>query len=60
MPEALYTVVKRRAWDDAVRLCRNWENRFVWAMIAGLSLAARELDTAEVALAAIDDVWWDV
>jgi intraflagellar transport protein 80 len=39
-------------WDDAVRLARLARNVHVWAALAALALAGRQLDAAEVALAA--------
>lgn len=39
-----------------VRLCRYVKSDELYAMLAGMSLAGRHLDTAEVALAAVKEV----
>lgn len=49
-------VVEQRKWEDALRLCRFVGQRFMWATLAAMALNLTHLDTAEIALAAIDHV----
>jgi len=46
----------RGRWDDAVRLCRFVKDNSLWACLAAMSAYAKDLSTAEVAYAAIDEV----
>ncbi|XP_067102166.1 intraflagellar transport protein 80 homolog [Osmerus mordax] len=43
-------------WEDALRLCRFAKDQSLWACLAGMAMANRELSTAEVAYAAIGEV----
>lgn len=43
-------------WDDAVRLCRFVKDTSLWSCLAAMSAYAKDLSTAEVAYAAIDEV----
>ncbi|KAM6961470.1 intraflagellar transport protein 80 homolog [Aplochiton taeniatus] len=43
-------------WEDALRLCRFAKDQLLWACLAGMAMANRELTTAEVAYAAIGEV----
>lgn len=52
----LYESVGQGRWEDAVRLCRFVKDGRLWACLAALSLSAKHLDTAEVALAAVGAV----
>jgi len=49
----LYGLVRAARWEHAVRLCRQAKRETLWATLASLSLNAAQLDTAEVALAAL-------
>jgi len=49
-------VVVNNKWDEAIRLCRFVEEKFLWALLAGLAIKLYHLDSAEVALAATDNV----
>ena len=55
-PATLYDFASGARWDEAVRLCRFVKSKELWACLAGMSLNAHHLDTAEIALAAVDEV----
>uniref|UniRef100_A0A7S0WTZ1 Intraflagellar transport protein 80 homolog n=1 Tax=Chlamydomonas leiostraca TaxID=1034604 RepID=A0A7S0WTZ1_9CHLO len=55
-PLMLYDMVRRGQWDKATRLCRFIKDPSMWATLAAQAMAAKELNTAEVAFAAIDEV----
>jgi len=55
-PALLYENCDRGQWEKAIRLCRFVKDPTLWACLAAMSLHARELNTAEIALAAIDEV----
>ena len=55
-PALLYENSDRGQWAKAIKLCRFVKDRVLWACIAAMALYARELNTAEIALAAIDEV----
>ncbi|XP_056296765.1 intraflagellar transport protein 80 homolog isoform X2 [Pseudoliparis swirei] len=43
-------------WEDALRLCRFAKDQSLWACLAGMAMANRELTTAEMAYAAIGEL----
>lgn len=47
---------KKKQWEQAIRLCRHVKSKELWAALATMSLANQDLNTAEVAYAAIDEV----
>mmetsp|Transcript_38252 Transcript_38252/g.94004 ORF Transcript_38252/g.94004 Transcript_38252/m.94004 type:complete len:765 (-) Transcript_38252:162-2456(-) len=55
-PTALYGIVQRSLWEQAIQLCRYVKDSTLWACLAVMALADKELSTAEVAFAAIDEV----
>jgi intraflagellar transport protein 80 len=55
-PIALYGIVARNMWEHAIHLCRYVKDKTLWACLAVMALAEKELSTAEVAFAAIDEV----
>eukprot|EP00750_Incisomonas_marina_P002863 INCI12731.1.p1 GENE.INCI12731.1~~INCI12731.1.p1 ORF type:complete len:766 (-),score=142.09 INCI12731.1:1994-4291(-) len=55
-PVILYSFVKKQSWDESIRLCRFVQMNELWAALAGLAIAARHLETAEIALAAIEEL----
>jgi len=55
-PAQLYAVVCRFQWEMAISLCRYVKDPTLWAVLAAMALAEKELSTAEVAFAAIDEV----
>lgn len=54
-PCILHNCVQQNRWEDAVRLCRFVKEDSLWACLAVMSAYAKELATAEVAYAAIDE-----
>lgn len=55
-PPLLHELVSAGKWEAAVRLARFANTPALWACVAAQALAARHLDTAEIALAAHGDV----
>ncbi|EFJ41230.1 intraflagellar transport protein IFT80 [Volvox carteri f. nagariensis] len=55
-PAVLYDMVRRQQWEKATRLCRFIKDPTMWATLAAMAMAAKELNTAEAAFAAIDEV----
>jgi intraflagellar transport protein 80 len=57
-PAMLYEFVfsGQSKWEEAVRLCRFVKQPSLWACLAMMALHGRHLETAEIALAAIDEV----
>jgi len=55
-PSMLYDSCDRGNWEKAIRLCRYVKEPTLWACLAAMALHARELNTAEISLAAIDEV----
>lgn len=55
-PGILQAFAQRKQWEKAIRLCRHVKNRELWAALAAMSLSNQELNTAEVAYAAVDEV----
>lgn len=53
-PGMLYEFTASADWDKAVRLCRYVKSKVLWTCLAGMALHRRHLETAEIALAAID------
>jgi len=52
----LYEHVDSADFEKAIRLCRFVKDRTLWGCLAAMSLYCWELETAEIALAAIDEV----
>jgi len=55
-PLLLYEHVQHAKWESATRLCRFVKDNSLWACLAAMAIQAKELNTAEVAFAAIDEV----
>ncbi|XP_012693880.1 intraflagellar transport protein 80 homolog [Clupea harengus] len=55
-PAILHEYASTARWEDALRLCRFAKDQALWACLAGMAVANRELTTAEVAYAAIGEV----
>lgn len=55
-PPLVYDMIKKQQWDKATRLCRFVKDPQMWATLAAMAMAAKELNTAETAFAAIDEV----
>lgn len=50
----MFEACERGKWEKAIKLCRFVKESTLWASLAGLSLQFKELNTAEIALAAIE------
>ncbi|XP_060929168.1 intraflagellar transport protein 80 homolog [Limanda limanda] len=55
-PALLHEYSASSRWEDALRLCRFAKDQCLWACLAGMSMANRELTTAELAYAAIGEL----
>lgn len=56
-PSMLHGLVgheQQRRWEDAIRLCRVTQAPSLWAALAARAIEQAHLDTAEIALAAIE------
>ena len=52
----LHRLTSSRQWSKALRLCRHAKEKTLWACLAVLSVACRELNTAVACFAAIEEV----
>jgi len=52
----LYTFGAAARWDESMRLCRFVEDEGCWCTLAAMAINARNLDVAEIALAAVEEV----
>ncbi|XP_076590790.1 intraflagellar transport protein 80 homolog isoform X2 [Chaetodon auriga] len=55
-PALLHEYSTSGRWKDALRLCRFAKDQSLWACLAGMAMANRELTTAEMAYAAIGEL----
>eukprot|EP00736_Rhodelphis_marinus_P011395 Rmarinus@m.26807 len=55
-PSLLYQYASAAQWNLAVRLCRFVKDEALWSVVAAMAVQSLELDTAEVAYAAIEEV----
>jgi len=55
-PSILEKFCATSEWEPALRLCRYVKSQQLWACLAAMAVAGKELHTAEVAYAAIDQV----
>merc|ERR1719335_2003364 len=55
-PVLLYQKYEKGLWDQAIRLCRYVKSPELWASLAAMAIHSRELNTVEIALAAIEEV----
>jgi len=54
-PKMLYEHVDKADFEKAIRMCRFVKEHTLWACLAAMSIYCRELNTVEIALAAIDE-----
>lgn len=54
-PKMLYEHIDKADFEKAIRLCRFVKEQTLWACLAAMSIYCRELNTVEIALAAIDE-----
>ncbi|XP_055013353.1 intraflagellar transport protein 80 homolog [Boleophthalmus pectinirostris] len=52
-PAILHDYSSSSRWEDALHLCRFAKDQSLWACLAGMTMASKELTTAEMAYAAI-------
>jgi intraflagellar transport protein 80 len=52
----LYELTRGGRWDEATRLCRHQRSSTLWASLASMALAKKQLDSAEIALAELNEV----
>ena len=52
----LYRHVLSGQWDAAIRLCRFVKDDSMWACLAAMAVANKDLNTAEIAYAAVEEV----
>lgn len=55
-PALLHEKVTRSQWEEAIRLCRFAKRKELWACLAAMAVNGNDLNTAEVAYAAVDEV----
>jgi len=55
-PQLLYEYVGALQWDKAIRLCRHVRDSCLWACLAAMAVHHKDLNTAELSFAAIDDM----
>jgi intraflagellar transport protein 80 len=54
-PKMLYEHIDKADFEKAIRMCRFVKEQTLWACLAAMSIYCRELNTVEIALAAIDE-----
>ena len=54
-PKMLYEHIDKADFEKAIRMCRFVKEQTLWACLASMSIYCRELNTVEIALAAIDE-----
>ncbi len=54
--DLLYEFCRGGKWEEGLRLCRHQHSEPLWATLAGLSLAKKQLDTLESCLAELNEV----
>ena len=54
-PKVLYEHVEKADFEKAIRLCRFVKEPTLWATLGAMAIYCRELNTVEIALAAIDE-----
>lgn len=55
-PAILHDYSSSARWEDALHLCQFAKDQSLWACLAGMSMASKELTTAETAYAAIGEL----
>ncbi|KAI8620753.1 WD40-repeat-containing domain protein [Chytriomyces sp. MP71] len=54
LPALLQEIVKKKQWEEAIRLCRFAKMKELWACLAAMSVSGQDLNTAELSYAAIE------
>ncbi len=52
----LYELTRAGRWEEATRLCRHQKTNYLWATLASMALSKKQLDTAEISLAELNEV----
>eukprot|EP01038_Epipyxis_sp_PR26KG_P012029 gene12029-16102_t len=52
----LYELCRAGKWDQSTRLCRHQKQSYMWATLAAIALAKKQLDTVEISLAELNEV----
>ncbi|OXB63121.1 hypothetical protein ASZ78_000353 [Callipepla squamata] len=55
-PVILHEYVSGSKWEDAVRLCRFVKDQTMWACLAAMAVANKDMATAEIAYASIGEI----
>ncbi|NWT08394.1 IFT80 protein, partial [Vireo altiloquus] len=55
-PAILHSYVSASRWEDGVRLCRFVKDQTLWACLAAMAVANKDMTTAEIAYAAIGEI----
>ncbi|KAM4770066.1 intraflagellar transport protein 80 homolog isoform 2-T2 [Cyanocitta cristata] len=55
-PAILHDYVSASRWEDGVRLCRFVKDQTLWACLAAMAVASKDMSTAEIAYAAIGEI----
>ncbi|KAJ3125808.1 Intraflagellar transport protein 80 [Nowakowskiella sp. JEL0407] len=55
-PGLLQECVRKKQWEEAIRLCRFAKMKELWACLAAMAIHGQDLNTAEVAYASIDEI----
>ncbi|XP_066476290.1 intraflagellar transport protein 80 homolog isoform X3 [Tiliqua scincoides] len=55
-PAILHEYVSNSKWEDAIRLCRFVKDQTLWACLAAMAVANKEMKTAEIAYASIGEI----
>uniref|UniRef100_A0AAV2J5C6 Intraflagellar transport 80 n=1 Tax=Knipowitschia caucasica TaxID=637954 RepID=A0AAV2J5C6_KNICA len=55
-PALLHEYSSSARWEDALHLCRFAKDQALWACLAGMAMASKELTTSEMAYAAIGEL----
>ncbi|KAH0624120.1 hypothetical protein JD844_007514 [Phrynosoma platyrhinos] len=55
-PAILHEYVNNSKWEDAIRLCRFVKDQTLWACLAAMAVANKDMNTAEVAYASVGEI----
>lgn len=52
----LHAYISSNSWEDALKLCRFVKETYLWAVLAGAAIYNKDLETASIAYAALNEV----
>uniref|UniRef100_A0A2D4Q0U3 Intraflagellar transport protein 80 homolog n=1 Tax=Micrurus surinamensis TaxID=129470 RepID=A0A2D4Q0U3_MICSU len=55
-PAILHEYVNNLKWEDAIRLCRFVKDHTLWACLAAMAIANKDMNTAEIAYASVGEI----